>query len=69
MTKLTITLNVKDGVDLDSLKIAVSKALIVIDGVEDITMPEGSVGKMIPVFTGESLARAVRRSETGVADA
>ena len=63
MTKLTITLNVKDGADLDSLKIAVSKALIVIDGVEGITVAEGSVGKIIPVFTGESLARAVRNNQ------
>lgn len=69
MTKLIITLNVKDGADLDTLKTDISKALIVIDGVEDITIPEGSVGKIIPVFTGKSLARAVRRSETGAADA
>ena len=52
MTKLTITLNVKDGVDLDTLKTDISKALIVIDGVEGITVAEGSVGKIIPVFTG-----------------
>lgn len=69
MTKLTITLNVKDGVDLDTLKTDISKALIVIDGVEGITVAEGSVGKIIPVFTGESLARAVRHSETGADNA
>ena len=69
MTKLTITLNVKDGVDLDTLKTDISKALIVIDGVEGITVAEGSVGKMIPVFTSESLARAVKRSDMGAADA
>lgn len=69
MTKLIITLEVKDGADVDALKRDISKALIMIDGVEDITIPEGSVGNMIPVFTGESLARAVRHSETGAANA
>ena len=68
MTKLIITLNAKDDVDIDTLKTDVAKALSVMDGVESCTV-EDSIGRIIPVFTGESLARAVRRSETGVANA
>ncbi|MBO5967834.1 MAG: hypothetical protein J6S14_04975 [Clostridia bacterium] len=68
MTKLIISLDVKDGADVDALKIAVAKAFAVVDGVENTTI-EDSIGKIIPVFTGESLARAVRRSETGAVNA
>ena len=67
MTKLIITLNAKDDVDIDTLKTDVAKALAVVDGVDNITVD--SIGRIIPVFTGESLARAVRRSETGAANA
>ena len=67
MTKLIITLNAKDAVDIDTLKTDIAKALSVMDGVESCTVD--SIGRIIPVFTGESLARAVRRSETGVANA
>lgn len=67
MTKLIITLNAKDDVDIDTLKTDIAKTLSIMDGVENCTVD--SIGRIIPVFTGESLARAVRRSETGADNA
>ena len=57
MTKLIITLNAKDAVDIDTLKTDIAKALSVMDGVESCTVD--SIGRIIPVFTGRIIKRKV----------
>lgn len=43
MTKLIITLEANDTVDIDALKTDIAKALSVMDGVESLTVLEGAL--------------------------
>ncbi len=72
MEKLIIIINASDGTNLDVLMSKAVASLIILDGIDSMTVLHGSdyeVRKTIPVFTGESLARAVKKRQTGVDNA